>query len=175
MSEQVEARKERWSPRVRTGFVVSALSFAIPIILSIASVFAASLLLPHADSNLWRVLWWITILVIAWISAIFGERISRPLLPLASLLKMSLLFPDRAPSRFAIAWRSGSTRQLERYVQGLDDAHHREPVEAAAEILAMVTALSSHDRRTRGHSERVRAYTDLIAPASFQVNVCPAS
>ena len=33
----------------------------------------------------------------------------------------------------------------------------------AVEILALVTALSSHDRRTRGHSERVRAYTDLIA------------
>jgi putative nucleotidyltransferase with HDIG domain len=163
VSEQVEGRKERWSPRVRTGFLVSALSFAIPIILSIASVFAASLLLPHADSNLWKVLWWITILVIAWIAAIIGERIARPLLPLASLLKMSLLFPDRAPSRFAIAWRSGSTRQLERYVHGLDDSHHREPVKAAAEILAMVTALSSHDRRTRGHSERVRAYTDLIA------------
>ena len=76
---------------------------------------------------------------------------------------MSLLFPDRAPSRFAVAWRSGSTRQLDRYVKGLDDTTHREPLSAAAEILALVTALSSHDRRTRGHSERVRAYTDLIA------------
>jgi HD-GYP domain-containing protein (c-di-GMP phosphodiesterase class II) len=149
--------------RSRTGFLVTTLSFAIPIILSIASVFAASLLLPHAHSNLWRVLWWITILVIAWIAAIIGERIARPLLPLASLLKMSLLFPDRAPSRFVVAWRSGSTRQLDRYVHGLDHSPRREPVKAAAEILAMVTALSSHDRRTRGHSERVRAYTDLLA------------
>ncbi len=126
-------------------------------------MFAASLLLPRPDSDLWRDLWWITILVIAWIAAIIGERIARPLLPLASLLKMSLLFPDQAPSRFAVAWRSGSTRQLDRYVHGLEHSHHREPVEVAAEILAMVTALSSHDRRTRGHSERVRAYTDLLA------------
>jgi putative nucleotidyltransferase with HDIG domain len=149
--------------RSRTGYLVSALSFAIPIGLSIATVFCASMLLPHPDTNLWRVLWWIAILALAWFAAVIGERIARPLLPLASLLKMSLLFPDRAPSRFAVAWRSGSTRQLDRYVRGLDHSGHREPVETATAILAMVTALSSHDRRTRGHSERVRAYTDLIA------------
>ena len=68
-----------------------------------------------------------------------------------------------SPSRFVVAWRSNSTRQLDRYVHGLDDGVHREPVTAAVEILTLVTALSSHDRRTRGHSERVRAYTDLIA------------
>jgi len=76
---------------------------------------------------------------------------------------MSLLFPDRAPSRFAVAWRSGSTRQLDRYIKGADDSEHHEPMEAAMEILSLVAALSSHDRRTRGHSERVRAYTDLLA------------
>ena len=121
------------------------------------------MLLFHPDSDLSRVLWWVIVLAIAWLAAVIGERIARPLLPLASLLKMSLLFPDRAPSRFAVAWRSGSTRQLDRYVHGLDDTGHREPVTAAMEILTLVTALSSHDRRTRGHSERVRAYTDLLA------------
>jgi hypothetical protein len=108
-------------------------------------------------------MWWVVVLGTAWLAAVVGERMARPLLPLASLLKMSLLFPDRAPSRFAVAWRSGSTRQLDRYVHGLDGSNHREPVTAAAEILTLVTALSSHDRRTRGHSERVRAYTDLLA------------
>src|ERR1035437_9295878 len=158
-----EKQSHRWLGRSRAGFVVSAAAFVIPIALSIVSAFIASVLLPHPTSNAQRVLWWIVILVIAWVAAILGERIARPLLPLASLLKMSLLFPDRAPSRFAVAWRSGSTRQLDRYVHGLDDGVHREPVTAAVEILALVAALSSHDRRTRGHSERVRAYTDLIA------------
>ncbi len=145
------------------GILVSLLSFAVPVVLSIAAVFGASKILPHPSTNLGRVLWWIAILIIAWVAAVLGERLARPLLPLASLLKMSLLFPDRAPSRFAVAWRSGSTRQLDRYVHGLDQSGNREPVETATQILAMVTALSSHDRRTRGHSERVRAYTDLIA------------
>ncbi len=30
-------------------------------------------------------------------------------------------------------------------------------------ILELVAALSAHDRKTRGHSERVRAYTDMLA------------
>ena len=34
---------------------------------------------------------------------------------------------------------------------------------AAERILALATSLSKHDRMTRGHSERVRALTDLIA------------
>lgn len=42
---------------------------------------------------------------------------------------------------------------------GIDD----EPARAAETILALVGALSAHDRFTRGHSERVRALTDLIA------------
>src|SRR5580658_5416540 len=104
--------------RSRTGLLVSALSFAIPIVLSIGAVFGASKLLPRPSSDVDRVLWWAAILLIAWIAAVLGERLARPLLPLASLLGMSLLFPDRAPSRFAVAWRSGSTRQLDRYVHG---------------------------------------------------------
>lgn len=34
---------------------------------------------------------------------------------------------------------------------------------AARNILALVGALAAHDRKTRGHSERVRAYTDLLS------------
>jgi HD-GYP domain-containing protein (c-di-GMP phosphodiesterase class II) len=158
-----EQSSHRWLAHSRAGFVVSAAAFAVPIALSVVSAFFASVLLPHPNSGAQKVLWWTSILALAWIAAVLGERIARPLLPLASLLKMSLLFPDRAPSRFAVAWRSGSTRQLDRYVHGLDDGVHREPVTAAVEILTLITALSSHDRRTRGHSERVRAYTDLIA------------
>src|SRR5207245_222969 len=33
----------------------------------------------------------------------------------------------------------------------------------AADVLVLAAALSAHDVRTRGHSERVRAYSELIA------------
>ena len=156
-------RGKRWMARSRTGFLVSALAIAIPIAFSVAVAYGLSMLLPHPTSRDWQILWWVTVLGSSWLAAVIGERVVRPLLPLASLLKMSLLFPDRAPSRFSVAWRAGSTRQLDRYVRGQDDNPHREPMTAAVQILTLVTALSTHDRRTRGHSERVRAYTDLLA------------
>ena len=80
------------------------------------------------------------------------------------LLRLSLVFTDRAPSRFLVAWRSGSSRQLAGWLrtaqqQGRDDDATR----AATRVLSLAAALSAHDRRTRGHSERVRAFTDLLA------------
>ena len=135
----------------------------IPIALSVAVAYGVSDILPNPSSRTWQILWWVLVLGAAWFAVALGERLVRPLLPLASLLKMSLLFPDHAPSRFSVAWKAGSTRQLDRYIRGNADSVRREPMSAAVEILALVTSLSSHDRRTRGHSERVRAYTDLIA------------
>jgi putative nucleotidyltransferase with HDIG domain len=80
------------------------------------------------------------------------------------LLRLSLVFPDRAPSRYAMARGAGNIRVLEgRIREARDGGVDPEPVRAAEQILGLVAALSAHDRRTRGHSERVRVFTDLIA------------
>ena len=95
-----------------------------------------------------------------------AERLCRRLLPLAALLKMTMLFPDRAPKRLKVAWRAGLTRDLERRAQaeaGSHGANPSVPSSVAEEILALAASLSRHDRKTRGHSERVRAFTDMIA------------
>jgi len=77
---------------------------------------------------------------------------------------MTLVFPDKAPSRVAVARRAGGTKALERQLQRDRDAGRRdEPVVVAGRILALATSLNQHDRLTRGHSERVRALTDVIA------------
>jgi hypothetical protein len=59
--------------------------------------------------------------------------------------------------------RAGTVRSLEEKREemerrGIDD----EPSRAAAQILELVGALAVHDRGTRGHAERVRAYADLV-------------
>ncbi len=96
--------------------------------------------------------------------ALVVERAARRLLPLAVLLQLSLAFPDHAPSRFTMARTAGNVRRLEERISrakqsGVDD----DPSRAARQILELVGALSAHDRKTRGHSERVRAYTDMLA------------
>ena len=85
-------------------------------------------------------------------------------MPLAALLKLALVFPDEAPSRFRTALRAGTTAELEgRLEQAQEGADADTPVEAAERLLGFVAALSAHDRVTRGHSERVRAYSQMIA------------
>jgi putative nucleotidyltransferase with HDIG domain len=99
------------------------------------------------------------LLVVAVAVGTITERMARRLLPLSVLLRMAMVFPDRTPSRFAVAREAGHPRELTRRLASpdADDAH------AAGTVLSLVGALAAHDRRTRGHSERVRAYTDLLS------------
>ena len=91
------------------------------------------------------ILWWVAVLGASTVALYGTERAARRFLPLAALLKMTMLFPDKAPSRLGVALRSGTTKDLERRLDvGLLAAE--EPTEAAAEILALAGALSAHDR-----------------------------
>src|SRR3712207_325550 len=75
-----------------------------------------------------------------------------------------MVFPDRAPSRFRVARNAASVRQLQ---EQLAEARERgltaEPVWAAETVLTLITARGHHDRRSRGHSERVHVYAELLA------------
>ena len=75
-----------------------------------------------------------------------------------------MLFPDRAPSRLAVAREAVRRRPVEDQLGRVRDAG-AEPAVAAREILGLVAAMRTHDRPTRGHAERVRMLTDLVAEA----------
>ncbi len=109
--------------------------------------------------------WFGCVAVVGVLAALAAERAARRFLPLVAFLRLSMAFPDQAPSRFAVAMRTGTTRQLERRIEeirsvGLDGIPEEQ---FGSIVLELAAALSVHDRLTRGHSERVRAYTDLIA------------
>jgi len=92
------------------------------------------------------------------------DRAARRLAPLAALLDMAVLFPGRAPTRLKVARTAGDLRQLQELTENPEKVNARNGLaEAAEQILALVGSLRAHDRHTRGHSERVRVYTDLIA------------
>lgn len=81
-----------------------------------------------------------------------------------SLLKMGLALPVTGAKQLAMTRRGARVDDLDRMVA---DARARgitgETVDAAERIVTLAAALSAHDRSTRGHSERVRAVTDMIA------------
>lgn len=91
------------------------------------------------------------------------ERAARRLLPLAALLNVSLLFPDKAPARFAVARRTGSPRHLQEQLLAARASGHSDDAQGMQSVIELVLALSVHDKATRGHSERVRVFADLIA------------
>ena len=94
--------------------------------------------------------------------ALLVHRLAMRVLPLATLLSLSLVFPDQAPRRFAIALRANSTSQLRTRLLASHDME-LDVTSAMEDILTYLAALSRHDRITRGHCERVRAFVDLLA------------
>jgi putative nucleotidyltransferase with HDIG domain len=157
------ADERRWRPRPLLSFALRFVSVLVPAAAGAASAYGFVFTVPIPNGP-GIVLWGLGLALTSTIATALAERIGRRVIPLAMLLRLSLVFPDRAPSRFAMARGAGNVRQLERRIKdarehGIDEA----PVRAAEQILSLVAALSAHDRKTRGHSERVRAFTDLVA------------
>ncbi len=134
-----------------------------PVVLAVVATYVAAALLPEPNGPAATAMWFGSLLVLSVVVMAAVERLARLLLPLTLLLRLTLVFPDQAPNRFALALRTSSTKELERTVaevkeRGLGSSE----AEAAENLLVLVAALSDHDRMTRGHSERVRAYSELI-------------
>ena len=97
--------------RQRTG-LSRALRFGIffgPIVGSLLIATVLSKALPRASGPLTAVLWVAIVAGGSLITLVIFERVARRFLPLAALLNISLLFPDKAPARFAVARKTGNS------------------------------------------------------------------
>jgi len=144
--------------------MVRAVVLAISLGATMLAALVATWLLPRPTTGAASLPWWLAVLLISTLVMLGVHRVARRLLPLAQLLNLAIVFPDRAPDRMRMAFKAGTLRHLEQRLahareHGIDD----EPTKAAATILTLVAAMTAHDRRTRGHSERVRAFNDLLA------------
>src|SRR5450755_2755971 len=159
--------EERWDRRRVAAIGVRAAIVGGPIVGSVVAMAVISRLLqsPGAHAGVAsRVGWWAAILAGSLAAMWLVDRATRRLAPLAALLDMAVLFPGRAPTRLKVARTAGDLRQLQALTENPDKVNARNGLaEAAEQILALVGSLRAHDRHTRGHSERVRVYTDLIA------------
>ena len=103
-----DARGDRWRGRPVLSALVSLSIFVIPIALSIvaATITAHVLPRPRGDGSL--AVWWLLVLAVPTGVLVATDRLARRALPLAVLLKMTMVFPDRAPKRLAVARKSGA-------------------------------------------------------------------
>jgi hypothetical protein len=133
----------------------------VPLVAAVAAMVALSLVVHRPQGALPLVGWLGLLLAVSWSTSWVSARGLQRLLPLAALLELSLAFPERAPSRLRLAQRAASSASM--LGELLASPPDETTQQAAERILTLVTALGRHDRGTRGHAERVRAYTDLIA------------
>ena len=152
----------RWRSKPARSAVLRGLILVLPLAAGVGAAALVSWTVPRPQGLL-QVGWWLSLLIACLIAVSIVDRAARRLLPLAMLLKLTLIFPDRAPSRFAVARMASNPRTLRQLAQRAREGLEQDLARAAPSILALVTALSAHDRRTRGHSERVRVFTDLLA------------
>jgi putative nucleotidyltransferase with HDIG domain len=164
MSDSIPKGGRRWLARPLSSWLIRSLALALPIVCSVGVVYLATRAVGPPVSSLPAYLgWWMALAAASTIAMTLIGRVSRRLLPLAALLKLSLVFPDTAPSRFRTALRWGTVKSLEdRLAEARRGATEATPAEAAQRLLVLAAALDTHDNLTRGHSERVRAYSQMI-------------
>src|SRR6266511_2073116 len=158
------AEGKRWRSRPHLSTALRLSTILAPAVAAAAVGIAISRWLPIPQGTAETAAWWALFLAATVATWLVCASLLYRLLPLATLLDLTLLFPDAAPSRFAVLRRNANPRQLERElrrVQEMDPS--TEPSKRAQVILELAAALSVHDSRTRGHSERVRMFTDLLA------------
>jgi putative nucleotidyltransferase with HDIG domain len=158
-----EAAPDRWARRGLAGLTVRAVTVVVPFSLAVGTIAALGRTVPIPDGGPLLIARYAAIFASSWAVMALAHRVLHRLLPLAALLEMSLVFPEHAPSRLRLARRVASRRDLEDLLAGNGTGVTETTQQAAERILALVSALSEHDRGTRGHSERVRVLTDLIA------------
>ena len=153
----------QWHRRPVLSHALRVVVFAGPAAASfgIAALLARSL--PRAGGVASAALWIVLMASASLLSLVVFERAARRLLPLAALLNVSLLFPDRAPARFAVARQTGSPRELRARLDSARAEGQEDDARRIQTVVELALALSVHDRQSRGHSERVRVFTDLLA------------
>ena len=151
MAEEGTRTGQAWRRRPVLGNLVRALIVLGPLAFSVVVGLLVASALPRPSAALvMRAGWSLAVMSASTLALVLAGRMARRLLPLSLLLRVGVVFPDAAPRRFGIALRAV------RPGKGGDD-------EDPASALSLLAALLTHDRRTRGHSERVAAYALLIA------------
>lgn len=155
---------ERWVARPVLAGLIRVLVVVVPAVAGGLASWQVSRMWSKPDGFGPVLLWFLTLVAVAVAVVLVVQRYARRFLPLAWLFTLTMAFPDRTPSRMVTARRAASRRGRRKALQEMRrEGLGRDPYEASEAALVLVAALGAHDRRTRGHSERVRTLADLLA------------
>jgi hypothetical protein len=151
------AQRYEWRRRRAASFIVRACTVIVPVMLAIVVSIVLGKILPTATTWIPTAARIAMIVIVTTIAMRLASRQMQRLLPLAIMLRLSWAFPDEAPGRFSTALRHARYKQAPNGAVDPDAS-----ITVTDHLLELVRQMNVHHRATRGHSERVRAYADLI-------------
>ena len=154
----------RWVARPLVAGLIRVLVVVVPAVAGALASWQVSRMWAQPEGFWPTVGWFLTLVAVAVAVVLVVQRFARRFLPLAWLFSLTMAFPDKTPSRMVTARRAASRRARRKALDRLGETGlGRDAGEASEAALVLVAALGAHDRRTRGHSERVRTLADLLA------------
>ncbi len=111
----------RWRSRPILSVAIRLSTVMAPAAAAAAVAIAISHLLPVPRGTAEAAAWWGLFLATTVATWVVCASLLYKLLPLATLLDLTLLFPDAAPSRFAVLRRTANPHQLERELRRAEE------------------------------------------------------
>ncbi len=153
----------RWKSHPHLASLLRAVILVAPLASAILFSWFAGRAFPADRIGVNRWLWLAMVFVLSNLLIALLRFGTDRLMPLVALMKLTLVFPDNAPSRTKAALRNSSSRTL---LRRMEEARARGDKTGEAlhgdYLVQLLKEVNDHDRLTRGHSERVRAYAELL-------------
>lgn len=148
-----------WQAHQGPAAVLRVTLFTLPIVFGALAIVLLGRWFVAGDGATGIAAWFVQATLVGGTVASGVDRATRRLLPLATLLGLSLTFPGPAPSRVAIGLRANNTDTTGLVERGLSN----DPAVAAVEAIELVTAVATHRRLTPGATEQLHLLADATA------------
>ena len=157
------ALQSGWTARPGLAKLLRGVIFALPLLISFGFSIAAGRVAPAERVGINRWVWILIVFLLANVLLVVMRRLTNRLIPLVALMKLTLVFPDNAPSRTKAALRKSNSRTMLRSMREAQAGGETTGEALHGDYLVqLLREVNDHDRLTRGHSERVRAYAELL-------------
>ena len=155
--QTTEGRTQEHSAGARLPLSFRLAAFVVPAIVGFVLAWMILTIMGPFDSMIELVLWVLIAIVISFVAASFVATQVQQAIRRTDAYRNTLQFDTQVGALFGTYLRTGNIRSLRKSAEkdGLDLTM----IDAVAEQL---DELTEHERMTRGHTERVRAYASLI-------------
>ena len=143
--------------RRRSARVIRAALILVPAVVGFLIAYAILTAMRPFASTWEFVAWFLVALVVSLITSVFVGDYTFDFLSRTKFYQQANSFDTTVEELFGSSLREGNPKTIKR--QALERGLEAEFID---DVINLLTQLGDHERLTRGHSERVRAYTSLI-------------